>query len=47
MADVIHCKFSQQRHGDAPVNGAKMNVSTYYDITSHDGDLPEAKFSRS
>ena len=47
MADVIHCKFSRQWHGDAPVNGAKMKVSTYYDITNHDGDPPEAKLSRS
>ena len=37
IADIIHCKFSRQRHGDAPVNGANMKVSTRYEITIHDG----------
>ena len=45
--DAIHCEFSRQRHGDSPVNRVKMNVSTYHDITSHDGDPPERKFARS
>ena len=43
MADVIHCKFSRQQHGDATVNGAKIKLSTYCDVTRHDGDPPETK----